>query len=126
MNVQLLDGLALVSGLILSLLSIKIPGGTRLLYALGMLMMAWQMYRDDVHLLWSLIPLVLTPGLLWYGQTMRGVVVLSVLYALAALLMVEGFTWWCILGALPGFYFLFRKKFEHPFWEGIILKFKQG
>lgn len=126
MNLQLLDVLALVSGLVLSLLSMKIPGGTRLLYALGMLIIAWQMYRDDVHLFWSLVPLVLTPGLLWYGQTMRGVVVLSVLYALAALLMLKGFTWWCILGALPGFYFLFFKKFEHPFWEGIGRKLKQS
>ena len=126
MNLALLDSLALFFGLLLSLLSMKIPGGTRLLYALGMLMMAWQMYTDDVHLLWSLIPLVIAPGLLWYGGIMRGVVVLSVLYALAALLMVEDFSFWAILGALPGFYFLYRKKFEHPFWEGIYMKWKKS
>ena len=126
MNSPLEDGLALFFGLLLSLLSMKIPGGARLVYAFGMLILAWKMYADAMHWLWSLPPLVLAPGLLWYGGIMRGVVVLSVLYALAALLTTEGTHFWLTLGALPGFYFLYRKKFEHPFWEGIYMKWRQS
>jgi hypothetical protein len=126
MNLSLYDGMALLGGLLLSGISMKIPGGTRLLYAIIFLVLAIHMYAEGFHGIWSWAPLILAPGLLWYGGIMRGVVVLSVLYAFGVLFAVEGWVFWATLGALPGFYFLYRKKFEHPFWEGIYLKIKKG
>lgn len=124
-----LVGVMLIIGLGLSALAWKIPGGARFLYAIGTIYLGYIIYEEKGDALATFLFLAapfLALGLLWYGQMVRGAVLLLLPFLAYCSFTLDHELRFAILGGFIGLIFLFRKKFEHPFWEGLWMKVKRS